>query len=275
MVPEDSTLRLGTSSWSCAHWVGKFYESGTNARDYIASYARKLDTVEIDSTFYAMPRRSAVEGWRDRTPESFVFAAKAPKVITHDKSLVDCDGDLHEFLDVMSVLGPRLGPILLQFPYFSRASGVSEQEFLTRLKAFLPCLPRDRHWALETRNKAWIRKPLLELLREHGVALALIDHPWMARPAELFAKPGIQTAPFMYVRWLGDRHGIEKRTKTWNETIIDRRSDLQDWIPHIKALLDRRVSIFGYVNNHYAGYAPGTLELLGLLLRESGVQAPV
>jgi len=119
MTTDPHLLRLGTSSWSCQDWVGKFYAPGTPPKEFIDAYAHKLNTVEIDSTFYATPNKSTVEGWRDRTPEDFIFAAKAPQVITHEKFLADCGGDLNAFLKVMSILGPRLGPILFQFPYFA------------------------------------------------------------------------------------------------------------------------------------------------------------
>jgi uncharacterized protein YecE (DUF72 family) len=246
--------------------VGKFYEPGTPSKDFIAAYARKLNTVEIDSTFYAAPNISTVEGWRDRTPEDFIFAAKAPQVITHEKFLEDCGGDLNAFLKDMSTLGPRLGPILFQFPYFAKKNGVTQDDFLRRLKPFVAALPDGCQWAVEVRNKTWLGKPLFGILSEKNVSLALIDHPWMYRPDELFAKEGMLTGPFAYIRWLGDRHGIEKITQTWNDTVVDRVSDLQQWVPHIQELIERRFPVFGYVNNHYAGYSPETLDTLKGLL---------
>jgi len=226
--------------------------------------------VEIDATFYATPRRSVVEGWRDRTPESFVFAAKAPQVITHEKCLAGCEGDLRSFLDVMSVLGPRLGPVLFQFPYYSKASGMTKDELLRRLTPFLAALPDGFQWAVEVRNKTWLGKPLLELLAEHKVTLALIDHPWMYRPGELFARDGILTGPFAYIRWLGDRYAIERITKTWGETVIDRRRDLEEWVPHLEKLIERQFPVFGYVNNHYSGHAPDTLAMIQDMLDDPG-----
>jgi uncharacterized protein YecE (DUF72 family) len=262
-------LHLGTSSWSCPDWVGKVYAPGTPPADFIAAYARKFDTVEIDATFYATPRKTVVEGWRDRTPDTFLFAAKAPQVITHEKCLADCGGELKSFLDVMSVLGPRLGPILFQLPYFSKASGMTKDELLARLKPFLASLPEGFQWAVEIRNKAWLGESLFELLAERRVALALIDHPWMYRPKELFAREGVLTGPFAYIRWLGDRYAIEKITTTWGETVIDRRVDVAEWVPHLQELIERRLPVFGYVNNHYAGYAPDTLALIQDLLGNS------
>jgi uncharacterized protein YecE (DUF72 family) len=269
MGATPGTLRLGTSSWSSRDWAGVFYEPGTPPADYIRAYAERFDTVEIDATFYAVPRRSTVEGWRDRTPETFLFSAKAPGEITHKRFLEGCEDLLHRFIDTMSLLGPRLGPVLFQFPYYTKKSGVTRDDFLKRLAAFLPTLPRGGKWAVEVRNKTWIGKPLLDLLSEHQVPIALIDHPWMHGPDTLFATPGILTGPFVYIRWLGDRHGIERMTTTWNETVVDRRPDILRWIPHIQALLERPVPVLGYVNNHYAGYAPATVELIQQLMRHA------
>src|SRR5437773_12080789 len=101
-------VRLGTSSWSADSWVGPFYPAGTQPADFLAWYAKSFNTVEIDSTFYGMPSASTVESWKNKTPEGFVFAAKAPKVITHEKRLVGADEDLNAFLKVISGLGEKL-----------------------------------------------------------------------------------------------------------------------------------------------------------------------
>jgi uncharacterized protein YecE (DUF72 family) len=262
-------LRLGTCSWSTTDWVGTIYSPDTRPVDFISEYAKRFSTVEIDSTFYGTPRTSTIEGWRDRTPMDFLFAAKAPQIITHEKFLANCERDLSEFLDAMSILGPRLGPIVFQFPYYSKQKNVTERDFLNRLAPFLETLPKDRFtFIVEVRNRGWIKRDLLELLRGHNAALALIDHPWMARPAQLFSIDGIATGPCLYIRWLGDRYGIEKITKTWGAHVLDRRPSLQEWVPGIQRALARGQRVFGYINSHYSGYAPGDvgilLELLGL-----------
>ncbi|HNR29641.1 MAG TPA: DUF72 domain-containing protein, partial [Candidatus Hydrogenedentes bacterium] len=129
---------------------------------------------------------------------------------------------------------------------------------------FLDTLPQDGpQFAVEVRNKTWLRPPLFDLLRSHGVALALIDHPWMPRPGALFAQAAPVTADFTYIRWLGDRKGIEQLTTVWRETIVDRARDIEEWLPPIKALLERKVRVYGYVNNNYSGYAPHDVD--GLL----------
>jgi len=258
-------LYLGTSSWSSADWVGRVYPPGTPSNEFIIHYARQFSAVEIDSSFYHTPSARTVQEWARKTPETFVFAAKFPQVITHEKVLEDCAPELDEFLKNMSLLGSRLGPLLLQFPYYSKSSGMSEAEWLGRLERFLPRLPQQGQFAVEVRNKSWLKAPLYDLLRKHGVALALIDHPWMPRPRAYGEE--VEIAPFSYLRWLGDRKGIEKITTRWNETIIDRTNDLIEWVFPVRRLLGRG-SVYGFFNNHYAGHAPASLRLFEKLMAD-------
>ena len=134
MDTKQSQLFLGTSSWTADGWVGSFYPKGTKPVDFLQYYSRHFNCVEIDSTFYRIPTAKTAEQWRERTPKGFVFAAKAPQVITHQKVLVDADDDLKQFLGVMDVLGDKLGPILWQFPYMSRQRFRGLGFFLERLE---------------------------------------------------------------------------------------------------------------------------------------------
>jgi len=254
-------LRLGTSSWSSEDWVGTFYPPGTPPADFLSAYARHFDTVEVDSTYYRIPSESMVRNWLARTPTGFTFAAKFPQVITHEKVLQDCRQEISEFLRVMSLLEDRLGPLLLQFPYFNKKAFSGPDEFLARLSPFLDELPADFRYALEVRNKYWVNARLLDLLRKRRVALALIDHPWMTPISQLVRKLNVVTADFAYVRWLGDRKGIEEKTQHWDRIIIDREDDMLIWIPIIRQLLKRGIQVMGYFNNHYAGFGPGSIEL--------------
>lgn len=267
MDPNPPPIRLGSSSWTAKGWLGAVYPSGTPQRDFIAHYARRFPTVEVDATFYAIPPAGTVDGWRERTPADFVFAAKAPQTITHERFLQDCQEELAAFLAVMGRLGERLGPVLFQFPYFSKKKGVTFTDFMHRLTPFLEALPAERPpLAVEVRNKTWLTPPLFDLLREHNVALALIDHPWMAPPEALAAMDGILTGPFAYIRWLGDRYAIEKITKVWDAPVLDRRERLEQWAAVIRGIASGGRPVFGYVNNHYSGFAPHDLGILGELL---------
>ncbi|HUK53054.1 MAG TPA: DUF72 domain-containing protein [Candidatus Binatia bacterium] len=254
-------MRLGTSAFTAAGWEGVFYPEEMKPADYLTFYAQHFDTVEIDSTYYRTPLAATVRGWEAKTPPGFLFSAKVPQTVTHEKVLVDCDAEFQEFVERMQLLGEKLGVLLLQFPYFNKMAFASVDGFLDRLRPFLKRLPRGVRFALEVRNKGWLGVKLYDLLRSHQVALALIDHPWMPRPSQLFRETDPVTADFAYIRWLGDRKGIEERTKSWEKTIVDRRSELTEWANVCWKISGRGVLIFAYANNHYAGHAPATVRL--------------
>jgi uncharacterized protein YecE (DUF72 family) len=256
-----SPLYLGTSSWTAVGWETAFYPARTKESDYLPFYATRFNSVEIDSTFYRIPTAKTVQQWRDRTPEGFVFAAKLPQTITHEKVLVGAESDLKAFLGVMDILGPKLGPLLIQLPYFNKQRFTGLDSFLQVLEPFLGSLPQEYQWAVEIRNKNWLSEKLFSVLRSFGVALALVDHPWMPRPNAVFQTGDPVTAGFTYVRWLGDRKGIEQRTLVWDRTIVDRREELREWARVLKQLQKRNIRIYGFVNNHYAGFAPETVRL--------------
>jgi len=268
--PVHPRLYLGTQSWSHKSWEGVFYPAGTPAGDYLAFYATRFRAVEVDATFYRLPSESMTKRWARALPDGFRFAAKVPQVITHEKTLEGCGDELKTFLAAMDPLGDTLGPLLFQFPYFSRKSGMTEGDFNERLRKFLPALPRGYRFALEIRNRTWLKPAFLDLLRAHGVAYTLVDHPWMPRIGEVMERLDPVTADFAYVRWLGDRRGIEKKTTSWDKIIVDRSREMDDWAPALRALLDRNMTIYGFFNNHYAGHAPGSIALLRRALAPGG-----
>ena len=259
--PRPPHLHLGTSSFTADGWEKAFYPPGTSTRDYLSYYATQFQTLEIDATFYAVPSVATVKGWDAKTPENFLFALKAPQEITHERLLVDAEPVLTEFLKATEPLGKKLAVILLQFPYFNKQSFPNPNDFIARLKPFLAALPSSPRFALEIRNKYWLTRQFLDVLRKHNIALALIDHPWMYPPRVLGSRPEYITADFTYVRWLGDRKAIEALTKTWDKTIIDRSSELQDWVQACRNFLKRDLHVFLFANNHYSGFAPQTLHL--------------
>lgn len=250
-------LRIGTSSFTAAGWSGPFYPPELRPKEYLTYYATKFNTVEVDSTFYATPSVSTVNGWRDKTPEGFIIAAKVPQVITHEKILLDCESEFEEFVGTMRLLGDKLGPLVLQFPYFNEAS-LSAEDFLARLRSFLTCLERTTvRFAIEIRNKAWMDQKFADLLRQHQVALVLQDQEWMPRPDQL--KFDCVTTDFAYIRLLGDRKGIERQTKVWDRVIVDRSAELQSWVSFCQQTVRRGIPTYIYVNNHYSGHAPATV----------------
>jgi uncharacterized protein YecE (DUF72 family) len=272
-------LFLGTTSWTSEDWEGLVYPQGCTSQDYIEHYARVFGAVEVDSTWYRIPSPRMVEGWLRRTPQHFKFAAKVPRAITHEKGMVDCGAEMEEFLAVMSRLQERLGPLLLQFEYIARGRNAREYEygedFLDRLGRFLPSLPTDEFdFAVEVRNGKWVRRGLVDLLAQHRVTLALTSYYTMPGIAEVRQKLlDPVTADFLYVRFLGDRKQMDAhvqqlietgaKKRQWDELLWDRRAEIEDWVKHLKELIAQQpgLATYAFFNNHYAGYAPGSLEM--------------
>jgi uncharacterized protein YecE (DUF72 family) len=255
-------LRVGTSAFTAAGWEHAFYPAGMKPADYLTYYATQFDTVEIDSTFYRTPPAATVNSWREKTPRDFLFGAKVPQIITHKKVLLDCEKEFDEFVGRMGLLHEKLGPLLLQFPYFNKKVFKSGGEFNARLQQFLKRTKgMSCRFAVEIRNRNWLEARFAALLSEFDVALALQDQSWMPRPKELFDRFDPITADFTYIRWLGDRKAIEERTKTWDKTIIDRREELSEWVDILRKVRKRKIQILAFANNHYAGFGPATAEM--------------
>jgi uncharacterized protein YecE (DUF72 family) len=234
---------LGTSAWSHKDWVGNFYPANCSPKDYLAEYAKRLASVEVDSTFYAIPKADVVKGWRERTPDGFVFAAKFPQTITHEKRLAECEDDVKAFLDVMSHLGPKLGPLLLQFPSTFQA------EAFDMLARFLASLPDGFRYAIEIRHRSWLTDRFYELLRAHRVAFALVDSPRLPRQV-------VTTTDFTYIRWMGDRN---QPMPNFSQIHLERSADLQWWAQQVRQMRSAQIDVYGYFNNHYAGHSPSSL----------------
>jgi uncharacterized protein YecE (DUF72 family) len=255
-------LLLGTSSFTADGWQGSFYPPGMQKGNFLSYYATQFKTVEIDSTYYGTPSAATVTNWYERTPPDFIIAAKVPQIITHEKMMVNCEAEFDEFIDRMHLLDEKLGPLLLQFPWFNKHE-IQTDEFLRRLHLLLKHvkhLPTVR-LVVEIRNRAWLDKRITDLLREYNVALALTDLSNMPRAWEVKNGLDLVTTDFVYVRWLGDRKGIEALTMRWDKTVIDRTGDLRNWAALFRKFLSRNLKVYAYANNHYAGHGPGTVKL--------------
>jgi uncharacterized protein YecE (DUF72 family) len=252
-----SSLHLGTQGFTYPSWVGPFYAPGTRSSAFLEHYAAQFDTVELDTTFYAIPRASTVAGWRERTPDGFCFAAKFPKSITHEKLLADCADETAAFLAAMTQLDRKLGPLLLQMP----PSWAADQA--DTLAAFLAALPAGLRYALEVRHRSWLAKEtfprLLDLLRKQAVALCLVQHAWMPRLDAV-------TAAFVYIRWLGRRSDIPD--DDFSHVRINRDAQLDLWAEQVAGYLRAGVTVYGYFNNHYQGHSPASVRSLQMRLTE-------
>jgi uncharacterized protein YecE (DUF72 family) len=208
-------IRAGTSGYSYKEWKGAFYPAKIAAGEMLAYYAGRLSAVEINNTFYRMPRRPVVESWARSVPASFRFAAKASQRITHRKRLVDVAADLDYLLDQLAPLGERLGVLLVQLP-------PNLPRDLARLERFFDHLGGRVRAAFEFRHPSWLEEPVLACLRERGAALVASETD--EAPAALHA-----TARFGYLRL--------RRTDY-------RPGDLADWLARVRRLAWEEAYVF-------------------------------
>lgn len=242
-------IYLGTQGFSFDDWVGPFYPAGTSKTAYLEQYAERLPAVEIDSTFYGVPRATTVQRWKERTPPGFRFAAKFPKLITHEKKLDRALGDAEAFIGTMQALGDKLAVLVLQFAYDFTP------DLHDRLDSFLAALPGGTRYAVEVRNRGWLKPELREMLSQHNVALVLQD---------LHTMPKLDwiTADFTVIRWLGRRKDIAR----FDEIQIDRSQGLEEWAKNVRRFLADGVNVYGFFNNHFAGHSPESVRQFAALL---------
>jgi uncharacterized protein YecE (DUF72 family) len=257
-------IRVGTQGWNYDAWMGGFYPEGTRPADYLATYARAFDTVEVDSTFYAVPSAKAVGGWAARTPPGFTLALKLPREVTHERRLRGAEDVTAGFFERARGLGDKLGPVLVQMgPDFL-------PDELPALAAFLPLLPRDLRTAVELRSRRWVDRRvlpgLLSLLAAHGVALALSDGPWVPRDV-LLALAVRPTADFHYVRWMGPDRSITDHSRLQ----ADHAGEEDAWAEALQRAAARGTETFAYFSNYWAGHAPGSAREMQRRLGQSPV----
>jgi uncharacterized protein YecE (DUF72 family) len=237
-------LHVGTMGWSYDFWKGNFYPD--EPENLLTEYSKNFDTVEVDNTFYRIPSMDNVRKWKEETPVDFIFSAKFPRKITHIKMLQDCHEELEVFIEHMSLMGNKLGPMLIQLPPGFKP------EMSEILKDFLAALPEKYRFAVEVRNKKWLDEKFYDMLRDNKVALTLIDHPWMP-PMDTI------TADFTYIRWVGDRKKVKG---TLGKVERDRSKEIKEWMVKIKRFLDNSIEVFGYFSKSYSGYPPGDVRMM-------------
>ncbi|HVS14056.1 MAG TPA: DUF72 domain-containing protein [Thermoanaerobaculia bacterium] len=190
-------LYAGTSGFSYAEWKGSFYPEDLPSSKFLSYYAERLAAVEINNTFYRMPKASMLEGWRDAVGDDFRFVLKVSQRITHKQRLVDCGDAVRYLLDTSCVLGEKRGPFLVQLPPYLRKDA-------ERLRAFLAEWPRDVPAAYEFRHASWFDDETLDLLREAGMALCVADNDTDDEAKDggggQAASPVERTADWAYIR---------------------------------------------------------------------------
>lgn len=211
-------IRIGCSGWSYKHWLGRFYPEKLPAARMMEEYCKYFDTVEINSSFYHLPRASTFEGWKTKTPPRFAFSVKASRFITHLKRLNDVREPVDLFYSRAVELKRKFGVVLFQLPPGLKAD-------YDKLEAFLRLLPKNKRATIEFRNASWHTEETYELLRKFNVAFCAWDLGGVQSPIEV-------TADFAYVRLHGPSkqkywgsysdealHGWAKRITTWSRKL--------------------------------------------------------
>ncbi|MEW6129208.1 MAG: DUF72 domain-containing protein [Acidobacteriota bacterium] len=252
----NQEVYIGTQGWNYADWFGPFYPPKTPKSDLLTLYSKIFNSVEVDSTFYAIPSENTLKGWNDKTPDDFIFSLKLLSEITHKNRLRDCHSLLREYVGRVSLLGTKLGCILIQLP-----PDLSPGEH-PALKKFLEILPEGYHFAVEFRDSGWLTEAVVETLERVNVAFALTDSRWLPR-AKLPEIVDYQRIDFSYIRWLGVRELTD-----FGRIQINRREEFLLWLSIFQKLQMRNQRIYAYFNNHFQGHSPGSCNefktLLGL-----------
>jgi uncharacterized protein YecE (DUF72 family) len=211
-------LLAGASGYSYKPWKGPFYPKDLPDAEMLGFYAERLPTVEINNTFYRLPKASVLEGWAAQTPAEFRFVLKASRKITHIHRLKDV-GEMTDYLFATAdTLGPKLGPLLFQLPPYLKKD-------LDRLQRFLDVVPAKRSIAFEFRDESWLDDGVLEVLRGHDAALCVADTEGGPAGDDL---PLVATASFGYLRLRRDDYGdadlvrwlARIRAKPWSQAYV-------------------------------------------------------
>ncbi|MFX1266728.1 MAG: DUF72 domain-containing protein [Promethearchaeota archaeon] len=237
---------IGTSGWSYDEWIGPFYPQGLTKKDFLSYYSQIFYTNEINTTFYNIPSRHIVESWVKKTPKDFLFTAKIPQIITHEKRLnVDeCLNDLDYFLKVMNPLieSSKLLAFLIQLP----PSFTKDRDF-ANLKEFIANWPEDYkrenyYLAIEFRDRSWMQDEVFTYLKQKSLTYCAVIEPLLP------PRMDITNSEFAYIRF----HGYGK--DIWFDYFFN-EEEIKNWAASIKDVIKQTPNIGIYFNNHFSGYA--------------------
>jgi uncharacterized protein YecE (DUF72 family) len=263
-----SQIHTGCQGWNYEDWTTRaggasiFYPRGTRAGEMLAHYAKIYDTIEVDSSFYAIPSAASIEGWYKKTPADFTFSLKMPQQITHEHALRPSAFEIvDEFCERLKGLKEKLGVVLIQFaPQFE-----ASKENAQNLRKFLERLPREIRFAVEFRDRRWLIDWTFQELEKNSVALALVEGKWLPRELTFGAIEKLKT-DFAYVRFMGERD-----LTAFDKIYRPQDTNLEMWKAEIERITARE--IFVYFSNFYEGHAPASVNKLKKLLGQEITEA--
>jgi uncharacterized protein YecE (DUF72 family) len=226
-------IHIGTSGWNYKHWFGRFYPTDLRQDELLEFYTRHFDTVEINNTFYHLPKLKTFNAWREKVPETFLFAVKASRFITHMKKLKAPKTSSRKLFNRMARLKNKLGPVLFQLPPGWRFNR-------DRFAKFLAALPTEHQFVFEFREPSWFQDEVYELLKDHNVGFCIHDF----RGAQT---PLIVTADFTYIRMHGPTAAAYSGSYS-HEALSDWAARIADWRKKLR-------DVYVYFNNDVEGHA--------------------
>lgn len=259
MASTTASINLGTSSWQFDEWRGVFFPADLTRPHYLRYYAGQFNSVEVNTTFYGLPRPTTLLNWVESVPAGFTFCLKFPRAITHEKRLVDCTQETRVFVDVLRSLGEAAAPALLQFP-----PDFTRQQYGRRLAEYLDWLAGELDGlrvGVEVRSQDLMTPAFAAYLAERGMAYVLVDRvdtpdafPFWWALVEAGKAPN-----FALVRWIGD----DKAGPQSNDALVAPRDEqLQQWAHRIAQVQKAGIDFFGYMHNPYEGHSPASLRRL-------------
>lgn len=252
-------VHIGTSSWLFDGWRGVFYPDKLAKNQYLPFYASQFDTVEVNTSFYAIPSPSTLINWVESVPAGFTYVLKFPRAITHDRRLVDCADLTHTFLDALRALGPAAGPAFLQFPpdFTRRTNGRDLAAYLDWLAPEAP----DLRLAVEVRAADLMTAGFARFVAERNFALVLVDRVATADLYDTWAEcidAGLGP-DFALIRWIGDDRSGPQGDR---ELQLLREDDLARWADRVAGLSQRGCTVYGYMHNPFEGHSPASVRRL-------------
>jgi uncharacterized protein YecE (DUF72 family) len=239
----NGIVRIGTSGWHYDHWYGYFYPEQVKKAHMLDYYQQIFGTVEINNTFYRLPKTKTFTSWKQKVGKDFCFAVKASRYITHMKKLKNTEKPLRTFLDRISALGKTRGPVLFQLPPHWKKN-------TARLQSFLEAVPKDIRSVLEFRNKSWFDREVNNVLRKYNAAFCMYELGGDRSPKEV-------TADFIYIRLHGPGAKYQGRYN---------KQALESWAESINSLSTRANDVYCYFNNDQTGYAAENARELNSML---------
>jgi uncharacterized protein YecE (DUF72 family) len=289
-IPEDYKpfLRIGTCSWKFDSWKGLFYDSSKTYRpdDYLADYARHLNSVEIDQWFWSLfpggvklPDIGTVKSYADSVPDDFLFTVKAPNSLTlthfytkQPKKHAEYGGRtnthfldnelLERFLERLTMMESKLGPIMFQFEYLNKKKMASKELFFEKFHEFIIRAPKGYRFAIEIRNPNYLSPAFFQFLKEHGLGYVYLEGYYMPHIGEVYKKFQPETADFCIIRLHGgDRLEIETQTGgLWDRVISPKPQGLKAAAQIVRTNRKQNILTFVNLNNHFEGSAPISAE---------------